>query len=197
MQRFDIINSFIQKYGYSHYLEIGVSNGDTFRNINIQHKESVDPAMGRYNTANPTYKMTSDEFFEKYPEKKYDIIFIDGLHHSEQVDKDIRNSINVLNENGVIILHDCNPTSEEEQLVPRETTRWLGDVWKSFVSFKSFNKLNYECFVVDTDCGCGVIRHGKTSLDIELPEKLTYQWFNKNRKQALNLISIQDFKQIL
>lgn len=197
MQRFDIINSFIQKYGYSHYLEIGVSNGDTFRNINIQHKESVDPAMGRYNTANPTYKMTSDEFFEKYPEKKYDIIFIDGLHHSEQVDKDIRNSINVLNENGVIILHDCNPTSEEEQLVPRETTRWLGDVWKSFVSFKSFNKLNYECFVVDTDCGCGVIRDGKTSLDIELPEKLTYQWFNKNRKQALNLISIQDFKQIL
>lgn len=197
MQRFDIINSFIQKYGYSHYLEIGVSNGDTFRNINIQHKESVDPAMGRYNTANPTYKMTSDEFFEKYPEKKYDIIFIDGLHHSEQVDKDIKNSLNVLNENGVIILHDCNPTSEEEQLVPRETTRWLGDVWKSFVSFKSFNKLNYECFVVDTDCGCGVIRHGKTSLDIELPEKLTYQWFNKNRKQALNLISIQDFKQIL
>lgn len=197
MQRFDIINSFIQKYGYSHYLEIGVSNGDTFRNIKIQHKESVDPAMGRYNTANPTYKMTSDEFFEKYPEKKYDIIFIDGLHHSEQVDKDIRNSLNVLNDNGVIILHDCNPTSEEEQLVPRETTRWLGDVWKSFVSFKSLNKLNYECFVVDTDCGCGIIRHGKTSLDIELPEKLTYQWFNKNRKQALNLISIQDFKQIL
>lgn len=197
MQRFDIINSFIQKYGYSHYLEIGVSNGDTFRNINIQHKESVDPAMGRYNTANPTYKMTSDEFFEKYREKKYDIIFIDGLHHSEQVDKDIKNSLNVLNENGVIILHDCNPTSEEEQLVPRETTRWLGDVWKSFVSFKSLNKLNYECFVVDTDCGCGVIRDGKTSLDIELPEKLTYQWFNKNRKQALNLISIQDFKQIL
>lgn len=197
MQRFDIINSFIQKYGYSHYLEIGVSNGDTFRNIKIQHKESVDPAMGRYNTANPTYKMTSDEFFEKYPEKKYDIIFIDGLHHSEQVDKDISNSLNILNENGVIILHDCNPTSEEEQLVPRETTRWLGDVWKSFVSFKSLNKLNYECFVVDTDCGCGVIRDGKTSLDIELPEKLTYQWFNKNRKQALNLISIQDFKQIL
>lgn len=197
MQRFDIINSFIQKYGYSHYLEIGVSNGDTFRNIKIQHKESVDPAMGRYNTANPTYKMTSDEFFEKYPEKKYDIIFIDGLHHSEQVDKDISNSLNILNENGVIILHDCNPTSEEEQLVPRETTRWLGDVWKSFVSFKSLNKLNYECFVVDTDCGCGIIRHGKTLLDIELPEKLTYQWFNKNRKQALNLISIQDFKQIL
>jgi len=197
MQRFDIINSFIKKYGYSRYLEIGVANGDTFRTVNIQHKESVDPATGRYSSARPTYTMTSDEFFEKYPEKTYDIIFIDGLHHSEQVDKDIENSLNVLNEGGTIVLHDCNPTSKEEQIIPRETTRWTGDVWKSFVTFKENNKSNYQCFVVNTDCGCGVIQNGKTDVSINLPDELTYEWLDKNRKEALNLISIEEFKSML
>lgn len=197
MQRFDIINSFIQRNGYTSYLEIGVSNGDTFQKINIQHKESVDPAIGRYNTSKPTYKMTSDEFFEKHPDKKFDIVFIDGLHHSDQVDKDIDNSLKSLNDGGVIVLHDCNPTSKEEQVIPRETTRWLGDVWKSFVTFKENNKSKYQCFVIDTDCGCGIIRNGKTDTSVNIPNELTYEWLNKNRKKALNLISIEEFKSIL
>lgn len=66
--------------------------------------------------------MNSDNFFKKYPTKKYDIIFIDGLHESEQVSKDIHNSVNALNERGVIIIHDYNPETKEAQIVPRETT---------------------------------------------------------------------------
>ena len=36
-----------------------------------------------------TYKMTSDEFFAAHGEKRYDLIFIDGLHHAEYVERDI------------------------------------------------------------------------------------------------------------
>lgn len=197
MQRFDIINSFIQKNGYKSYLEIGVSNGLNFNKIKIQSKQSVDPALGMYKDSHPTYKMTSDEFFEKHPDKKFDIIFIDGLHHSEQVDKDIDNSLKSLNDGGVIVLHDCNPTTKEIQLIPRETSIWLGDVWKSFVTFKENNKSNYQCYVIDTDFGCGVIQNGKTGVSINLPDELTYEWLDKNRKEALNLISIEEFKSML
>ena len=51
------------------------------------------------------YKNTSDEFFSNNKEK-YDIIYIDGWHEAPQVYKDINNSWNCLNENGIIICDD-------------------------------------------------------------------------------------------
>ena len=57
--------------------------------------------------------MTSDEFFDFLRtnefDRKYDVIFIDGLHKSYQVKKDILNSLQFLNPKGYIVLHDCNP----------------------------------------------------------------------------------------
>jgi hypothetical protein len=191
MRRTDIINSFISKYNYKTYLEIGVSDGSNFKLVNIDFKESVDPAEDNteYSIAKPTYRMTSDEFFEKYPDKKYDIIFIDGLHHSEQVDKDIENSVKALNEGGVIVLHDCNPIEEIHQRVPRETPIWNGDVWKSFVKFKE-NNLDWDCYTINTDWGCGVLKKRKSK---NLPQNMNYWWLATNRIHALNLISVDDF----
>ncbi len=37
--------------------------------------------------------MTSDDFFRQYQGPLFDLIFIDGLHLSEQVLTDIRNSL--------------------------------------------------------------------------------------------------------
>lgn len=188
MRRTDIINTFIEKYEYKSYLEIGVSNGANFNGVNIDLKESVDPAKGEYEHADPTYKMTSDEFFNKYPDKKYDIIFIDGLHHSDQVDKDIENSVKALNPNGSIVLHDCNPHEEIHQRVPRESEYWNGDVWKSFVKFRH-NNPSFDCYTVNTDTGCGVIRPKR-----DLPEDLTYDWLVENRNYALDVITPDEFK---
>ena len=64
--------------------------------IKIKDKSGVDPmqdeweiekgkATGWDSSKVPVkYRMTSDEYFEKY-NIKYDIIFIDGLHENEQV----------------------------------------------------------------------------------------------------------------
>lgn len=195
MTRLDIIQKLINKYNFKSYLEIGVDEGFVFNHINVELKESVDPAVGKYARAKPTYLMNSDDFFKKYPTKKYDIIFIDGLHESEQVSKDIHNSVNALNEGGVIIIHDCNPETKEAQIVPRETRVWNGDVWKSFVLFSYNNKDKYHCFTIDTDQGCGVIMNGKTEIKYELPNVFSYDWLSDNRKNALNLISVDIFQQ--
>ncbi len=140
MRRWDLINAFINACGYESYLEIGLSKGKNFNRIDCSLKDSVDPAEGKYAGSNPKYKMISDDFFEKVAPGlgyNYDLVFIDGLHISEQVDKDIHNSIRYLNANGSIVLHDCNPIDENRQKVPPIQAAWNGDVWKSVVRLRS------------------------------------------------------------
>jgi hypothetical protein len=119
MKRFDIINLFIEKYKYKKYVEIGTQHNASFNRINIE-KVGVDPDP----KSNPTFCMTSDQFFKGLSKGvKHDIYFVDGDHTGEQVYKDVLNALNHLTENGTIICHDCNPQKEIEQRVPRETKR--------------------------------------------------------------------------
>ena len=62
---------------------------------------SVDPSPKV--TQDNIYIGTSDDFLNN--KTKFDIIFIDGNHMMEQVDKDIENSLTFLNEGGLILLH--------------------------------------------------------------------------------------------
>ena len=108
MIRTRIINFLIKNMGYKDYLEIGLSNPDfNYLKVECEHKESCDPyfpskrdsMFDRSNLPkivrdNLTYLMTSDEMFANMPaDKKYDIIFIDGLHTEEQCCRDIVNSM--------------------------------------------------------------------------------------------------------
>jgi hypothetical protein len=185
MKRTDIINFFINKYDYKSYLEIGVANpSENFFKITVDNKISVDP-----NVSNANFVMTSDNFFKENNEK-FDVIFIDGLHESEQVYRDINNSINSLNDGGTIILHDCNPHSEIIQLVPQiQGGEWTGDCWKAFVKFRQESN-EYFTFVIDTDYGVGVIKKSNKKITpIVIDKSVTYQNFNENRINWLNLIN--------
>ena len=75
--------------------------------------------------------MTSNDFL-KNNIKKFDLIFLDGLHTYEQTIKDIDNSLKILNERGVILIHDCLPKNLEPN-VPRMYGHWNGDAWKAIV----------------------------------------------------------------
>ena len=62
--RSDVINKIISKYNSVNpkYLEIGVWLGNTFKNINSNVKDGVDP--GQYcDCEYVNYKITSDDFF--------------------------------------------------------------------------------------------------------------------------------------
>lgn len=192
MNRTEIIQSFINKINAKKYLEIGMGCGTNHRNIICDYKISVDPIP----TVPVTFSLTSDDFFKQNNEK-FDIIFIDGLHWSEQVYKDIINSLTILNDNGVIICHDINPPDEGHQIYPQPTTQanWTGDCWKAWVKLKSErNDLHME--VVDTDYGCGIITIGKQKL-IEINNDLTWEFLDRNRVELLNLISVESFKKKL
>ena len=197
--RTDIINFYIAKHRLKKYLEIGVADGSNIKKINIRHKDGVDPGpgeLGRPLSPFVNYKMTSDDFFNKIKNQNvtYDFIFIDGLHHSAQVDKDVCNSFQVLNENGFIMLHDSSPSSFACQAVPRKQVNWNGDVWKSVVKLRCCNA-NIEIFTIDTDCGCTILKRGSQELynKKSLTEALDWDYFVQNRKELLNLISVEEF----
>ena len=133
--RYDVLNTIIDAYNYDSYLEIGVDSGTTFKSIKLDmsKKVGVDP--------DPTYKndniilKTSDDFF-KENNKKFDIIFIDGMHQLEYVYNDFFNAISCLTSKGTIVIDDVLPINEQEQYkaLIEQCGAWTGDVWK-FVYF--------------------------------------------------------------
>ena len=188
MNRYDIINQFISDRGYQRYLEIGTKRGDCLTRVNVPVRISVDPDPRSV----ASYIMTSDEFFRMAVitpsmenEFSPDIIFIDGLHEHNQVWRDIQNSLSILSPGGVIILHDCLPTSEKMQEYHTESqdALWTGDVWKAFVRARA--ELPFEMYTINSDFGCGVIdtRIRKRSDTAGMPtdmEWMTYERFLLN-----------------
>lgn len=183
MMRWDIINRLIKVYGYQTYLEIGVYNKAlNYNKIQCKKKVGVDPDP----KAKADIVKASDDFFAKN-RQHFDLIFIDGLHHADQVERDILNALKVLTDNGSIVVHDCNPTSDAMQQVPRIQGEWTGDVWRAWVKLRS--RADLSMVVLDTDYGVGVIRKGWQK-PINCPEGATYQDFAKNRKEWLNLTPV-------
>jgi len=192
MIRTEIIQRLINKISAKKYLEIGMGPGLNFNSVECDYKICVDPTP----TVPVTFKLTSDDFFKQNNET-FDIIFIDGLHWSEQVYRDIVNSLNILNDGGYIVCHDMNPHSEFIQRYPQPLaeSEWTGDCWKAWVKLRS-ERNDLKMYVVDTDYGCGIITKGKQIL-INAPQELTWEILKNDRDNLLNLISVNEFKETL
>ncbi len=187
--RTDIINWLIEQRGFSAYLEIGVGDGKSFAAIRCAHKESVDPAEGAYSEAAATHRMTSDVFFAQNT-AKFDLIFIDGLHHADAVGRDLDNALAALNDGGMLVCHDLNPLSEAMQAVPRQVSEWTGDCWKAWVRLRC-QRDDLIFAVADIDYGVGVIFTGAKPPTPKLavnPDDLNWPGFVQNRREWLPLI---------
>jgi hypothetical protein len=187
--RWDLIQFLIDKYKYSTYLEIGCDKDQSFSKIIVDKKVGVDPISGG------TIRDTSDNFFKKNKEK-FDIIFIDGLHHYEQVIKDIYNSLEILNNNGHILIHDCLPRTIAHQAIPRYRGSWNGDVWKSIVELRT--KSDLEVFTCEIDFGVGIVKKKNNNSPLKLNitdfKKLKFRdYYYKNRE----FMNIKTYDQIL
>ena len=185
--RWDLIQFLIDKYEYSSYLEIGCDKDQSFSKIEISHKVGVDPISGG------TIRKTSNDFF-RTNKKKFDLIFIDGLHHYEQVIEDIDNAIDILNDNGHILVHDCLPRTIAHQAIPRYRGSWNGDVWKAIVDLRT--RKNLEVFTCEIDFGVGIIQKRKNSKLLELKinnfKNLKFKDYFHRNKEFMNVISYNE-----
>ena len=191
MYRFEIINKLIKDNKYKKYLEIGVNNAANINQIKCKKITGVDPEPEVQKYFPKCHIVTSDTFFAVNDET-YDIIFIDGLHHAEQVHNDILNALDCLNDGGTIVCHDMKPRSYEAQLVPRIQKVWNGDCWYAWIKLRT-ERNDLKMFVVDTDEGCGIITQGE-QIKLKIVEEINYKNLVINEKKWLNLISVNEFK---
>lgn len=185
-RRYDIINKIIIKKNYTSYLEIGCFKDETFNQININKKIGVDPVSGG------NLRMTSDQFFIENKDK-FDLIFIDGLHVYEQVIKDIFNSIKILKENGIILIHDCLPRKLWYQTPTRMSDTWNGDVWKAIVECRTLKNIDTYTCLADEGIGVIKVQKNKNLLNLNLSnfKNLRYKEYYKNRESLMNIISVE------
>lgn len=200
-KRYDVINYFVRKGRYARYLEIGVRSGTCFKRVQCTEKVGVDPEP---ETTDPSWhieRMSSDDFFGQN-ERFFDLVFIDGLHLAEQALRDLANSLRFLSEDGVVLLHDCNPLSEQaqsrESSVEQRGGHWNGDVWKAITYVRKFCPTLF-CRVLDLDEGVGVVLpldpqarsalNGHESRAREFFDALSWSDLEADRKTLLGLIS--------
>lgn len=233
LKRYHFIQQSIDKLRESrkvNYLEIGVRDGFCFFKIKADRKLAVDPNFvinpqakwkayfnNFSNLFSRYYKLTSDDFFNKYGRRLegrngLDVVFIDGLHLYEQVVKDIENSLRYLRPDGIILLHDCNPAFEAAAVrgfspaeiakdpPPGWTGEWNGDVWKAIVHYRALQP-GVEVAVFDADHGIGAIKKRGTATALLLSQEeiasLRYKDLEENRPEFLNLKEPGEFASFL
>ena len=191
MHRSQIVNHLIQSKGYKRYLEIGTALDESFPYIMAPSRVGVDPDR----RTSATFHMLSDEFFEKVAPHcaPFDIVFIDGSHEKDQVLRDVKNSMRFLNPFGSIVMHDCNPQTPSDS-----SYMYLGTVWEAVAELRlKFweNNFDWNLKVVDTDCGCGIIKRGQPDFMDNVPREPIFEEFNANREKWLGLIDVNTFIQ--
>lgn len=207
-KRTEIINFLLSiKPGETSYLEIGVHNPEgNFNHIKANKKYSVDPGV-ELETNPAHFKLTSDVFFQKLSDNeilsndiRFDVIFIDGSHFAEQVDRDIANALKYSKDDGFIVLHDCNPPTEwhARELYQYHNTPahgyWNGTTWKAFLKWRFNSSLNSCC--IDSDWGVGILSK-KYPIGKSIESMNPFFEFTilaDNRKLLLNLIDFETFK---
>ena len=156
------INTIAKVMGAKTYLEIGVSNGFTFRNVKIEQKDAVDvrfgfPIVELENSQTRFFEQTSDAFFTSENPKIYDMIFIDGLHTYEQTLRDFLSSLRFSHQKTIWIIDDTIPSDIFSNLRTPTIARryrsehgfsganWHGDVYKVVAFIHDFMPtINYR-----------------------------------------------------
>ena len=158
MRRDEVVNHVLSLFTEPTYLEVGVNAGETFFKVNAEKKVAVDPHfvfdlnVARQDKRSDFFEITSDEYFFRNSGQKFDVIYLDGLHTSDQIVRDLLNAIVLLKEKGVIVIDDVLPNSYHaslpdiyaatfvrEKLYPTSTDHsWMGDVYKVAYFIQSF-----------------------------------------------------------
>ena len=183
-----LLNALALKHNLNKYLEIGVYNkANNYNKIICKNKVGVDPDVNDSEIRG----MTSDDYFKEVLGKvEFDLIFIDGLHHADQVQRDFENSLKCLSDNGFIVIHDVLPENEAGTIVPRETKQWWGDVYKWAMRVCDYINIGYKTCNIDNGCMIIWKEQGFTGADNYKAVKL-YNW-NDYKSFGYKLMNVTD-----
>lgn len=223
MMRMQLVQYAIDALSARTYVEIGVDEGASFCAVRAPRKIGVDPVAPRPAVALELSKpgvsysaVTSDAFFAheapRVLDQGADVVFVDGLHTYDQTYRDVQNALKVLNSGGVILVHDCLPTSEDEARVapsyeeagrlngPSWNGCWTGDGWKSIVAVRSGHDGANAC-VLDCDHGVGLVYQGGEPPPLRLTlaeiDALDYTALTADPQRLLGLCAPDQLRSVL
>lgn len=165
------------------YLEIGSGGAEpSYHQIKCPVKHRIDVRnMGSSHSNAVGRAQSSDDFFaglahESAQSPLYDLIFVDGLHHAEQVKRDICDALHWCAVGGTVVVHDCWPNRQEHTAREPHPVAWLGDVWKGVVQIAEENpELDFRTW--PGDHGVCVMRRGAEGSPLQpYREKDYYTW---------------------
>src|SRR5688572_28372042 len=94
--RWDVVNELLSRTKLQRYLEIGIQRGVCGSKVKARRKVGVDPAPFEQATRHysAVCRQTSDAFFQELPrDDLFDVVLVDGLHHADQVERDVQNAL--------------------------------------------------------------------------------------------------------
>jgi hypothetical protein len=115
------------------YLELGIRKGPCFNVVAPLSKEAYGVDINncykfiKVNKNLVWYHGATTDFLKSHDKnKKFDLVFIDADHRHESSLNDFKLVLPLVNDNGLILLHDTYPTRKE-----LTTTSYCGDSYKT------------------------------------------------------------------
>lgn len=112
-----IISHLVEWVKPVNYLEIGVRHSPVYNavknKVNTAYLVDIKFLDMEYTDNTLKFEMTSDMFFNILNKSiRFDFVFIDGGHSSEQVFTDFTNVKDLVSHDGFVVLHDTYPCDE-------------------------------------------------------------------------------------
>lgn len=156
-----VISSIIRSCRFESYLELGIGYGSCLRHIiSVCQDTSITavdlkPYPG-YQNGIPEGRVkwfvncSTDDYFAGNQDK-FDAIFIDADHSSRQVTLDFENSIQRINSDGIIFLHDTYPPNESYLAHDQ-----CSDSYRAYLAL--CGRPDLEVVTLPTYCGLTIVR---------------------------------------
>lgn len=222
MRKYHIANLLARRFDYKSYLEICTpTTGLTYSMIDrstfsrcLRLMYSVPDNFSDVQTVDFSTESKSPEYLMNTitsSGEKFDLVFVDPYHTYYASLRDIQFALSVINDNGTVVVHDCNPPNQHctsPEFIPGE---WCGLTYTAFLDVVMSREDIYYC-TVDTDYGCGIITrlyYMESSVPsypgdslvkswFSLPFSEKYNFFDKHRSHLLRLVTPQQFlKQLI
>ena len=157
------------------------------------------------------YKI-SDRYIEgaitdlKLHNDQVDVCLVDGLHTYDYTTRDLTCAYELLADGGVLVVHDCCPTTEAMASPIFAPVEWSGESYRSYLDFV-LTRDDLDYCTVDIDFGCGIIFKNRTAgmvrpvepkfvaewFDVHDDGQVAFRYFSKNRAELLRLMSGKSF----
>lgn len=126
------------------YLELGLSDGDTFEMVRPHCHEVIGVDKKPQREIDDCQVMTTDDFFLTF-DREINMAFIDADHKFPSVEKDLLNVLRQLAPGGIVIMHDTDP--DKDELI---NPRYCGDAYKIVDMVEGWNDVNIVTLPVST-----------------------------------------------